>query len=136
MHAETHSLGVMILTFVFHLQYCHSGRARSTIREFTIRSRSSGNIPSSRRRPTGANIRAPHPPRIPFAHALAWEKGKRGEGGALILAPMGLRRDEEPRGCRLRGARGAWANPAKRGGSHMGGGGIRAASARGFRGSL
>ena len=72
----------MILTFVFHLQYCHSGRARSTIREFTIRSRSSGNIPSSRRRPTGANIRAPHPPRIPFSHALAWGKVPEGRMGA------------------------------------------------------
>src|SRR5437016_4933126 len=51
-------------------------------------------INGSRPSPTGANIRAPHPPRIPFSHARAWEKGKRGEGGTLNLAPMGLRRDD------------------------------------------
>src|SRR5439155_26010010 len=39
---------------------------------------------SSRRRPTGAKLTL----KFPFSHASAWEKGKRGEGGTVNLAPM------------------------------------------------
>src|SRR5438105_15352682 len=41
--------------------------------------------PTSRQKPTGAKLTH----KFPFSRALAWEKGKRGGCGALMLAPMG-----------------------------------------------
>src|SRR5205085_3546019 len=46
-------------------------------------------VDGSRPSPTGAKLTH----KFPFSRALAWEKGKRGECGALMLAPMGLRRE-------------------------------------------